>query len=105
MRYQVPLPLQGVPKEDCCLTPPAGVQDGVLKVSADSLCILFDSDGKSCSQSKMKGCLDLEPSAEIMMGGWELEIDVLLPEDEFLSGRAFEVSWSYTLHSHATCHL
>lgn len=69
-------------------------QDGVLVLRVgDEQVMMYDDEGKELvkikqSRAKIKPD-EAETGSEIVLGGWEIELDVQLSEQEFISGQCF----------------
>jgi DNA repair and recombination protein RAD54B len=65
--------------------------DGILEIKPGNKATLYEPEGKVVSTTVLRGytASSLGNGSEVIMGGWELEIDEILPAERFSSGEAF----------------
>jgi len=65
--------------------------DGILEIKPGHKATLYEPEGKVVSTTVLRGytASSLGNGSEVIFGGWELEIDDILPPERFASGEAF----------------
>jgi DNA repair and recombination protein RAD54B len=65
--------------------------DGILEIKPGHKATLYEPEGKVISTTVLRGytASSLGNGSEVILGGWELEIDETLPPERFASGEAF----------------
>ncbi|KAL4538177.1 hypothetical protein Ndes2526B_g05342 [Nannochloris sp. 'desiccata'] len=65
--------------------------DGILEIKPGHKATLYEPEGKVVSTTVLRGyaASSLGNGSEVILNGWELEIDEILPPERFASGEAF----------------